>query len=80
MDIIAIIAMIRFMTFTEASRAYVEGQIDDDTYEAYGFVWATSADRGPTYKAFMEYPASRRSQDIITALEQSGPHPYAGAY
>jgi hypothetical protein len=80
MDIMDIIELIKFMTFTEASRAYIDSQIDDDTYNAYGFVWATSADRGTAYADFMTYPESKRSQDIITALQQSSPHPYAGAY
>jgi hypothetical protein len=80
MDIIAIIELIKLMTFTEASKAYVNGVIDDDTYDAYGFVWSTSADRGPTYAAFMQYPTTDRGHEIVKALTRISPHPYAGAY
>lgn len=80
MDIAAIIELIKFMTFTEVAQAYIEGRIDEDAYDASNYVWATSADRGPAYADFMIYPKSRRSQDIVTALQQSSPHPYAGAY
>lgn len=80
MDITAIVELIKFMTFTDASAAYVAGEIDDDTYDAYGFVWSTATDRGPAYAAFMEYPKSDRGHEIVKALTRISPHPYAGAY
>ena len=80
MSIAEIINLIQFMTFTEASSAYINGVIDDDTYDAYGFVWSTSADRGPEFAGFMKYPDSDRGHEITKALTRCSPHPYAGAY
>lgn len=80
MDIAAIVNLIKFMTFTEASAAYIAGEIDDDTFDAYTFSWAVSADRGPAFARFMEYPATDRGHEIAKALTASTPHAYAGAY
>lgn len=80
MDIASIIALIKFMTFADAGKAYIAGEIDDDTYDAVGYVWSTSADRGSAFAAFMEYPKSERGHQITKALVASMPHPYAGAY
>lgn len=54
----------------DVSHAYVEGILDDSAYDAYMFVWSTSADRGETFKAFMELPIETRARKCITAIQE----------